>query len=72
MSRQKHWQAEAVYPGGRKFVFGVTAGSLPSALRRAYEMAAVCQGTADHLTVRRLYSRHHPLRGMARRMMAEE
>lgn len=66
MSKQKYWQAEASFSSGGTFVFGVTGGSLPVALRKAYERTADVPGVAGHLTVTRLYSRHHPLHRLSR------
>ena len=66
MAHSRYWQARVTYPGGGTLVFGVHAPSLPRALLRALELAAG-PGTADHLTVTRLYGRHHPLRAIARK-----
>lgn len=64
-SHSRYWQAHVTYPGGGTLIFGVCASSLPRALLKALELAA-SPGTADHLTVTRLYGRHHPLRAAAR------
>jgi hypothetical protein len=61
VSKTRHWQAAAVYPGGRVLTFGVRASSLPAALLKALVLAAEVPGIADHVTVTRLYGPHHPL-----------
>jgi hypothetical protein len=60
MSRTRHWQAEARLPGGARVVFGVQARTLPGALLHAYRRLALLPAPAEHLTVIRLYGRHHP------------
>lgn len=65
MAKTRHWQARVSYPGGGVFIFGVRAASLPRALLKAFELAAVA-GSAEHLTLTRLYGPHHPLHLTAR------
>jgi hypothetical protein len=47
------WQAEATYPGGRTFIFGVQAPDLPQAMIAARAQADQIS-TAGYLTVTRL------------------
>jgi hypothetical protein len=61
MASRRYWQARVTYPDGGSLTFGVSAASLPAALLKAFRLAAE-PGTASHLTVTRLYGRHHPLR----------
>ena len=65
MARTRHWQAHVTYPWGGTMVFGVQAASQPAAILKALQIAAV-PGIAGHLTVIRLYGRHHPLRAVSR------
>lgn len=62
MAKTRHWQARARYPNGGVLTFGVQAASLPAAVAKAHRIAAGVPGVADHLTVTRLYGRHHPMR----------
>jgi hypothetical protein len=66
MARTRQWQACATFPGGGTLIFGVQASSLPAAQLKALRTAAEVPGIATHLTVTRLYGRHHPLRAVAR------
>jgi hypothetical protein len=66
VARTRHWQAQATFPGGGTFIFGVRAASLPAAQLKAFQAVAKIPGIASHLTVTRLYGRHHPLRAIAR------
>lgn len=60
MAKTRYWQATVAYPGGRTWIFGVRAASLPAALLKVYRLAAG-PGIAGHITVTRLYGPHHPL-----------
>lgn len=67
MAHSRYWQACVTYPGGGTLVFGVRASSLPRALLKVLEQAAEIPGTAGHVTITRLYGRHHPLRAISGR-----
>lgn len=47
-------------------MFGVQASGEPQAILKALRQLAEIPGTADRLTVSRLYGRYHPLRAAAR------
>ena len=59
MAHQKNWQATVTLPGSAVFISGVKAMGLPQAILKAAELATEI-GTAEHLTMTRLYGLHQP------------
>lgn len=64
--KTRQWQAHVTGPEDRIVTFGVQAASLPAAILKVHRRASGLAWIPDHVTVTRLYGRHHPLRALSR------